>query len=141
MNFARALTAVVLTLASPLAFAANGTIEGTLRERGTKLPLEGVNVYALPGAAAPAAPDAAAATSPAVAPLKAVTDAAGHFTIEGIPPGPFRWVVNLTGYEKLELEDLSPGADAPRYLYLEKTSYQAYETTIYGKGDKRDEKT
>ena len=102
---------------------AGSTITGTLFERGTKMPLPSVNVFVLPQK------------------LKAVTDQDGKFTVENVPDGPFNWVVNLAGYKKLDKKDIAAGAEAgkPRQLFLEKSSYQVYETTIYGKAKNRDD--
>jgi outer membrane receptor protein involved in Fe transport len=115
-------------------------LEGRLRERGTRKPLKDVNVYLIPQA--PETP----ATAVLARPLKAVTDKEGRFFVENVPAGRFKWIVNLTGYDRLEQNDeLPPGAPQPfppRELYLEKASYLgAYETTIYDKAQKRDDKT
>ncbi|MBC7385609.1 MAG: TonB-dependent receptor plug domain-containing protein [Cryobacterium sp.] len=101
------------------------TIEGTLLEKGTKKPLADQNVYILPST------------------NKGISDAEGHFRIEGVPEGSFRIVVNVSGYERLEEEDFQEfGAPARlRTLYLPRVSYQIYETTIYGKENKRDDST
>lgn len=137
-----------------------GRLEGRLFESGTKIPLEGINVFVLPHA------------------LKAATDSKGAFRVEGLPPGPFQIVVNATGYERLELPDTMPtyyevtGLGAPptpmsaallpspsptatpapeleaprlvvieRDLYLSRESYRFYETTVVGKEFKRDDTT
>ncbi len=98
------------------------TISGQLLERGTKTPLPSVNIYLLPDK------------------RKIITDLEGKFTVENVSPGPFSWVVNLAGYEKLEKKDVADqGGGKARQLYLEKSSYQIYETTIYGKAGKRDD--
>ena len=104
------------------------TLEGRLREKGTRIPLVGVNVYLLP------------------IKLKAVTDSAGRFHLENVPAGEVEWVVSQTGYERLTKHELiteenSEKSLAIRELYLEKESYDTFETTIYGKSKKRDEKT
>ncbi|MBI3557124.1 MAG: carboxypeptidase-like regulatory domain-containing protein [Deltaproteobacteria bacterium] len=104
------------------AWAGSGvTITGILLERGTRAPLPSVNIYILPEK------------------IKAVTDQDGKFTVENVPEGPFNWVVNLAGYEKLDKKDVAGADGKPRQLYLEKSSYQVYETTIYGKAKNRDD--
>ncbi len=95
--------------------------DGLLREKGTKNPLPNVNVFALPSK------------------TKAVTDESGRFSID-VPDGKFTWIVNLTGYKKLEKDDDTTDS-AQRNLFLEKNSYHIYETTIYGRGEKRDDTT
>lgn len=68
--------------------------------------------------------------------LKATTDAQGKFLVTTEKEiKEFTWVVNAAGYKKLEQEATSD--DGPFTLYLEKDSYQIYETTIYGKEEKR----
>ncbi|MGK5087059.1 carboxypeptidase regulatory-like domain-containing protein [Bdellovibrionota bacterium FG-2] len=102
-------------------------LEGSLLERGTRKPLSGFSVYILPSK------------------KKVQTGAQGEFVFEGVPPGVFRWVVSASGYRRLEQPDLQTeaqvalGENAPRVLYLEKESYQVYETTIVGKQKKRDD--
>ena len=74
--------------------------------------------------------------------VKSTTDDAGAFTIE-VPEGGMKWVVSTPGYNRLELEDEQrAGAMVkPRIFYLEKKTYLAYETTVYGETEKRDDKT
>jgi hypothetical protein len=124
-------------------------IEGQLRERGTRKPMKDVNLYLIPeiseGASsadgATAAPDASAPPA-AGKPLKATTDAQGRFAVDDVPEGPFKWVVNQSGYDRLEQKDQAQSPSPPRDLYLEKSSYLGvYETTIYDKAQKRDGKT
>ncbi|MCK9419751.1 MAG: TonB-dependent receptor plug domain-containing protein [Nitrospirae bacterium] len=105
------------------------TITGSLLERGTKRPLPSVNVFCFPASY----PDA---------PIKVITDRAGKFSID-VPEGRMKWVISISGYNRLELEDEqqagTPGK--PRLLYLEKKTYLTYETTVYGETEKRDDKT
>ena len=99
-------------------------LEGTLLERGTRKPLEGVSVYVLPQK------------------LKAQTTLGGKFVIDQETPekfeGEFKWVVNFPGYQKLTLSDQSEDT-TPRTLYLERETYQVYETTIVGQQGKNDD--
>lgn len=101
------------------------TIDGVLLEKGTKKPIPETNVFILPSA------------------LKSTTDDTGRFHFEGVPDGDFKFVVNLTGYERLEQDDFQSenSVSLPRTLYLPRVSYQIYETTIYGKEQKRDDST
>ncbi len=113
----------LFALTAPPVFAA--TIEGILLEKGTKTPILEANLFLLPST------------------LKATTDPAGRFRFGDVPEGEFQFVVNLTGYEKLEQNDFQSNSDPSplRTLYLPRVSYQVYETTIYGKEQKRDDST
>lgn len=110
-------------LASVVNAQAQLTIEGRLFERGTKIPIADTNVFILPHK------------------LKATTDSKGRFKFEQVPTGKMQWVVNLTGYQKLEVDDeLKESATNELInLYLERISYQAFETTIVGKVKKEDQ--
>ena len=117
-----------LLILSFLGFSAEAAkVQGVLIERGTKVPLADTNVFILPQK------------------IKVITDARGRFFVENLPTGKFTWVVNSSGYKKLELEDEITSAEeqsplaAERELLLEKNSYQVYETTIYGRGQGRDD--
>jgi hypothetical protein len=103
-------------------------LEGILRERGTRNPLADVSVFVLPHK------------------LKATTDAQGRFRFEDVPEGPISFVVNAAGFLKLEEQDFAAaptvaGADsrALRELFVERTAYGTYETTVTGRADRRDD--
>jgi hypothetical protein len=97
-------------------------IEGKLFEKGTRVPMKEVNVFILPHK------------------LKATTDLQGSFSFEAVPEGPIQFVVTASGYERLEKNDLAdPEYTQIRSLFLEKTSYSAFETTIVGEKQKRDD--
>jgi hypothetical protein len=99
-------------------------LAGVLRERGTREPIAGASVFILPHR------------------LKAVTDSAGAFRFDAVPAGDYRVVVNLAGYERLERPGSQGAAEGPVLsLFLERSSYLAYETTVYGKEKKRDDST
>ncbi len=104
-------------------------IEGTLVERGTKKPLPEVNIYCFP-------------ESNPEKPIKIATDKKGKFST-AIPEGKFRWVISISGYQRLERNDeqLLGKENRRRTFYLEKVSYLTYETTVYGQTEKRDDKT
>jgi len=97
-------------------------LRGRVLERGTRKPLAGVSVFALPSK------------------LKAVTGDDGRFEIAEVPEGPLSVVVNYAGYQRLE-ETIDWGSGVDRTFYLERQSYLLYETTVFGRGDKRDEST
>jgi hypothetical protein len=107
----------------PLQASSSIRVEGRLLERGTKIPLADTNIFILPHR------------------LKATTDSKGRFLFEQVPVGSMQWIVNLTGYQKLELTDELKDSAAQELitLYLEKRSYQAFETTIVGKVKKEDQ--
>lgn len=122
-----ALPLIVLWMTSGFFYDSHAvSVAGYLKERGTRKPIEGANVYLLPHK------------------LKAVTDARGYFTIPDTPEGPATWVVNSSGYRKLEKQDTIQAADTPeneRILYVERFAYALYESTVIGKEDKRDDTT
>jgi hypothetical protein len=99
------------------------TLKGVVRERGTREPVADQNVFVLPHK------------------LKATTNAQGRFEVPNVPEGDFTWIVNRAGYRKLEQADISNEAEAgdDRVLSIEKNSYLVYETTVVGKGEKRDD--
>src|SRR5947209_5412331 len=80
------------------------SLHGALKERGTRAPLAEVSVFILPHK------------------LKTTTDREGRFSFEGVPVGPFTWVVNFPGYLKLERPDVQneEGENRDRVLYLER---------------------
>ena len=118
----------VLLFFTQVAVAADVT--ALIQEKGTKKPLAGVNVFVFPDGDLNVKPD------------KGTTDQTGHVTMN-VTTDKFRWVITTPNYTRFELgdEQSAEGATLPRTLYLEKTSYLVYETTVYGEHDKRDEKT
>jgi hypothetical protein len=116
--------------AAPLATAPSVVVSALIQERGTKTPLRGINVYCFPGDDLAAKPE------------KGTTDQSGRVTVH-IPAGRFRWVVTIPNYTRLEVSDEQDptSANPARTLYLEKTSYLVYQTTVYGEHEKRDDKT
>ncbi|PWU13975.1 MAG: hypothetical protein C5B49_13910, partial [Bdellovibrio sp.] len=105
-------------------------MHGVLREKGTRTPLPGVNVYCF------SPPD-----NPK--PLKSVTNERGEFTLE-VPAGEILWRVGLANYAVFERRDnvaTAATADALREFFIEKNSYLVYETTVIGQAEKRDDKT
>jgi hypothetical protein len=93
---------------------------GRLRERGTKKPLSQANVFLLPQG------------------LRATTDNWGHFVFSGIQSGEYEIVVNLTGYKKFSLRMDVVDEMSPVDLYIERQSYQVFETTISDLRSKKD---
>ncbi|RYZ73550.1 MAG: hypothetical protein EOP09_01720 [Proteobacteria bacterium] len=105
------------------AFAEGIHLQGRLLEKGTRKPLGEVPVYVLPHK------------------LKAITNARGEFHFYDVPEGAFEWVVNQTGYLKYtEADSQAPQeTNERRDLYLERLSYNAFETTVVGKEDRRED--
>jgi hypothetical protein len=101
-------------------FVAQETVvlKGRLLERGTNIPLKGVSIFVLPHK------------------LKAQTDDQGLFEFAAVPIGDFQWVVNFSEYKRLEREGNTTRAATT--LYLERESYQSFETTVVAQKDKRD---
>jgi hypothetical protein len=100
-------------------------LSGTLFERGTKHPLEGINIFLLP------------------LKLKAVTGPNGHFEFHNVPSGTFSFVVNATDFQRLDkpVELTADNSAKEKLLYLERASYQGFETTVKGRAEKRDDTT
>ncbi|MGZ5280330.1 MAG: carboxypeptidase-like regulatory domain-containing protein, partial [Pseudobdellovibrionaceae bacterium] len=98
------------------------TLQGKVLERGTKVPLKDVSVFVLPHK------------------LQATTDEKGLFKIEDVPSGVFQFVINLPGYQKLEIEDEqnSEEDNSSRVLFVERENYSSFETVIVGIKKKKD---
>ena len=95
-------------------------LKGRLFEKGTRIPLKDVSVYILPEK------------------QKVITDAAGYFEFQEPSSKEYKFVVVLSGYQKLEV--YSELAQEQKFIfYLEKESYLGFETTITSKKDKRDD--
>lgn len=108
--------------AVPAPVVATASVQGTLLERGTKIPLADVNVFLLP------------------AKLKATTDKNGRFRFDSAPVGDVQFVANAPGYKRMEKKaSLAPGANEARFL-IERVSYQAaFESVTVSRADKRDD--
>jgi hypothetical protein len=122
----RKLLAGFVICFSYLAFAQSpqdtGSFKGILFERGTKKPLEGINIFILP------------------AKLKATTGADGSFILSNLPEGDFELVVNASGYKKITRQGyIGAGGNLTYKLFLERDTYQGLEATVVGKVTKRDE--
>lgn len=116
---------LILLLFSALSFAQEVvTIKGKLIEKGTRKKLADVNAYILPHK------------------LKAVTNANGEFIFENVPKGDCQLIINLTGYQKFESQSVGAcGTDQNVDIYLEKSTYSSFESTVIGKYDKRDDQS
>lgn len=110
-----------LLLFSLIQTASAEEVRGKIIERGTRSQLSGVNVFILPHK------------------LKATTDEKGRFIFPDVPGGECTVIVNLTGYRKYESATTCPTKEMT--IYLEKVSYNSFETTVTGKATKRDDQS
>jgi hypothetical protein len=112
---------LVLLLVAASAHA--GTVTGTLMERGTRTPIASAEVYLLPSQASQ------------------TTDEKGSYTFTDVASGEIEWVVNLVGYLPYRSkETLTEGFEqASKTIFLERVSYNQYETQIHDKAARRDD--
>ena len=96
------LTSLTVLLLHSSAWAL--TLKGQVLERGTKVPMKDITVYVLPHQ------------------LKAETDEKGRFQVDNVPTGEFKFVINVPGYQKLEIEDeqTSEEDNSTRTLFVER---------------------
>ncbi len=124
MSWISLLSILILSSISNLAWSQDSElknlINGTLVERGTRKILKDVSVFILPHK------------------LKTVSNNKGDFKFEDVPQGPCTIIINLTGYNKYE-KNMDCSNPKKLNLYLEKKFYTAFETTVTGKFDKRDD--
>lgn len=106
-----------LLLFAPTILAQN-MIKGVLYEKGTKNLLIDTNVFILPHK------------------LKATTNSQGQFLFPDVPEGEFNFVVNKSGY--LRLDEKSKTGEENYDLYVEKEFYDVFETVVTGKEIKKD---
>jgi hypothetical protein len=116
VSFWNSLLILITFTLIPLAQAE--VVEGTLFEKGTRKPLSGVNVFILPHK------------------IKVVTGADGSFKADNVPPGKFTFIVNFSGYIRLEEKQKTGSKEYD--LYIEKEFYDVFETVVTGVGEKKD---
>jgi hypothetical protein len=97
---------------------AQNTIKGVLFEKGTRNLLKETNVFIMPFK------------------LKATTDSLGRFIFPDVPDKEFNFIVNKSGYLRLDLA--SDTKQRSYELYLEKEFYDVFETVVTGKEIKKD---
>lgn len=95
-------------------------LKGEVLERGTRKPLPDVNVFLLPGG------------------VKATTNKAGEFQFPTVADGNYEIVVNLAGYKKYSRKLSVSGESENLRLFIEKQSYQVFETTVSDLRTKKD---
>ena len=93
-------------------------IKGVLFEKGTKNLLTDTNIFLMPHK------------------LKATTNKNGQFIFPEVPNGDFSFIVNKSGYLRLDLKSNTKNQDFN--LYLEKEYYDVFETVVTGKEIKKD---
>jgi hypothetical protein len=98
------------------------TLQGVLLERGTRKPLKDVNIFILPYK------------------LKTTTNDDGKFIFENVPDGECELIINLTGYQKYQKENICEKKENLN-IYLEKVFYTTFETLVTSKVAKRDDQT
>lgn len=103
------------------AYANEFDFQAQLLEKGTRKPLTSVNVFLLP------------------LKLKAQTNEAGYFSFEKVPQGTYQMIINLTGYDKFQKDINLDQNLSNQKIYLEKTYYAVFETTVTDKRIKRDD--
>ncbi|NQZ02399.1 MAG: carboxypeptidase-like regulatory domain-containing protein, partial [Bdellovibrionales bacterium] len=96
------------------------SLNGRVLERGTRRPLEGVNVFILPEG------------------IKATTDASGNFKYQGLKSLAGEWIVNRAGYKRIKRKFQFKDSPDKLVLYLERNSYFEFETTVTAKSKKQD---
>ncbi len=97
------------------------TVQGVVKERGTRKILSEVNIFLLP------------------LKLKSTTDKNGKFEFRDVPEGQVQLVVNLTGYNKFQSTfDLNTNENDLE-VYVEKQSYKVFETTVSDLRSKKDD--
>lgn len=96
-------------------------IQGRLLEKGTKIPLNEVNIFLLPYK------------------LKATTDDKGNFLFEQVPAGEIQLVVTQVNYQRLERSFQVSQDVSGISIFIERESYSAFETTIVDQKQKRDQ--
>jgi len=93
--------------------------EGTLVERGTRLPLPAANIV--------------------IGEKEAVSDELGRFSFRGIPPGPQRVVVSAPDYAKYEVtETLKPGEKTVATYFVRRKVYGGFETVVRGQKERKE---
>ncbi|MFN7905734.1 MAG: TonB-dependent receptor [Pseudobdellovibrionaceae bacterium] len=95
-------------------------ITGQVLEKGTRKPLSNVNVFILPLG------------------TKGTTDSKGNFQISDLPAGEYEVVINVTGYLKFSKKLSINQSQSPLQFFIERQSYQIFETTVSDLRTKKD---
>jgi len=113
-KLARAVTAVALAALTAPGIAGaqgSGTIAGTVSNKDTKQPIEGVQVFVQGGA------------------YGTTTKANGTYTILGVPPGTYTVVARMIGYTTIDNENVTVRIDVKRTLDIAMTQSATTLTT------------
>jgi TonB family protein len=96
-----------------------GELTGSLRERGTRRKLSGIEI--------------------AVGDATAITDAEGRFEVPAIPEGARRVVVSAPGYKRFQVEEAIADGQRLEVAYLLEPIYASpYEATVTGERARRE---
>jgi TonB family protein len=114
----------------PLAKASRTELGGVVREKGTRKPLEDAQVLVFePGAKKKQLGTRVAGTR---------ADPKGRFKLAKLPPGKYRVVVRVPGCYSFQVdENLTPGVRLKVEYYVERRSYDPYETVITSKVERK----
>jgi len=119
LNIFLNLSVLIISSIFSLSSFGQNVVKGILYEKGTKTLLKDTNVFILPHK------------------LKATTDSEGKFIFSDVPDGEFNFIVNRSGY--IRLNQYSSKPEVKEYvLYLEKEFYDVFETVVTGKEIKKD---
>lgn len=96
-------------------------LSGTVRERGSRRKLAGINV-----------------TVPS-ADLETLTDAKGHFELHGVPPGQAQVVIWATGYKRFTADERVTETERTEVDYRIEPVYSSpYDVTVEGERERRE---
>lgn len=111
----------------PKAAPPTGELAGTLRERGTRLPMAGVTVSVFRGEGKDAEG------------YETDTDADGNFRFEGLGVGPWRLLADPAGYYPLRTtEEVTTDTRTTVEFTVERRSYNPYDVVVEGERVKRE---
>ena len=123
MNKIKILLLLLIVCKVSISSAQTVSLRGKLLQKGTKKAMGDTSLFVLPSK------------------LKATTDERGNFEFTEVPQGDCQLIVNAPEHQRLEMTGLCQQDQQDLVLYLEKNSYQDFETTVTAKVIKRDAQT